>query len=406
MKPSANVEMFLAEDKWSALSGRDQLWRSVLAHSAMATAIVFLAGVDSTAPQRIADSTSIRLEFRSPTQKTVDTKPFPVRAEQFSPVRTPADDEASGSVNLTPNLSRPEAATEKPPEVTSPTARLGPSIKTPLLHGKKNVHRTQQPITIPLPLETASSSPAPAESSKGPSKTPLSLLTSGAGRRTFGAPESAHSTPTVQVSHTSEALIDTQLPKEFINIDNGSRQGAIQCTPRQTFSELDRQACQAFYRGETIAGSNKEEAKQLWQKAVGLMELALPLLAAEQGAENAEMASALRNVGRCFDRLNEPNKSCEYYKKSASMYRKLEGADSKEFGVSLVFYADALINQGNFQNAEEPLKESLPIYRQAYGDKSEYVAWTYQRLARICNHTKRQAEADRYTTMANALLGK
>ncbi len=88
------------------------------------------------------------------------------------------------------------------------------------------------------------------------------------------------------------------------------------------------------------------------------------------------------------------------------MYRKLEGASSKEFGISLVFYADALINQGDFQNAEEPLKESLPIYRQAYGEKSEYVAWTYQRLARICNHTKRQAEAERYTTMASALLDK
>lgn len=136
------------------------------------------------------------------------------------------------------------------------------------------------------------------------------------------------------------------------------------------------------------------------------MEQALPLLAAEQGAENAEMASALRNIGRCFDRLNEPSKACEYYKSSASMYRKLEGASSKEFGISLVFYADALINQGDFQNAEEPLKESLPIYRQAYGEKSEYVAWTYQRLARICNHTKRQAEAERYTTMASALLDK
>ncbi len=197
--------------------------------------------------------------------------PFPVRAEHFSPARSQIDDEANGSVDLTGNLNRTEGATEKPPEITSPTARLGPSIKTPLLHGEKNVHRTKQPVTIPLPIETASSSPAPAESSKGPSKTPLSLITSGAGRKTFGAPESAHTTPIVQVSHTGGALIDTQIARGFINIDNGSGQAAVPVTPRQTFSELDRQACQAFYRGETIAGSNKEEAKQLWQKAVVLM---------------------------------------------------------------------------------------------------------------------------------------
>lgn len=375
----------------------------MIAHSVAAAVIVFLAGIHSSSPQRITDTPSVRLEFLSPTPKQVATTPLPVPAEQFSPVSTEIDDEANGSVDLTPNLIRPEAATEKPPEMTSPTARIGPSIKTPLLHGEKNVQRTKQPVTIPLPIETASSSPSPAESSRGPSKTPLSLLTSGTGRKTFGAPENAQRTATVLVSHPSGAPIDAHLPKGFISIDNGS--GAVPVKPRPTFSELDRQACQAFYRGETIAGSNKDEAKQLWQKAVDLMEQALPLLSAEQGSENAEMASALRNVGRCFDRLNEPGKSCEYYKKSASLYRKLEGTSSKEFGISLVFYADALINQGDFQSAEGPLQESLPIYRQAYGDKSEYVAWTYQRLARICSQTERQVEADSYTAMAKTILG-
>lgn len=391
VRTCANIDMFLAEEKWSALNGRQQFCRSVMAHSVIATTIALLAGMHGDYSNSVADRTFIRMEINQHSATVSQSVQFPARTLQFSPVSTPIEDRTKASADLTPNMIRPEGTTEKPPEMTSPTTRPGPPLKTPLLTGSNDVHMTKQPNKTPLPVKSASSSPTPSESSKGPSKTPLSLVSNGAGNKSFGAPDRPDSRP-AQDSRTSASMVD--LPPRRVG-------------PRQrTFAELDRQACQAFYRGETIASSNAQEAKQLWQKAVALMDEALPLLALEQGAENAEMASALRNVGRCYDRLNQPDKSCEYHKNSAAMYKKLEGSSSKEFGISLVFYADALINQGDFSKAEAPLKESLPIYEQTYGDKSQYVAWTYQRLAKICNHTERPDEAERFNTLANSILNK
>lgn len=175
---------------------------------------------------------------------------------------------------------------------------------------------------------------------------------------------------------------------------------------KPSFEELDQKACATFMEGESCANSDPDKASSLWQKSIGIMNQAIPLLEAESGPESTTMAEALRNVGRCYDKLTNYERSSQLYMQSAQMLEKLLGPESIERAISLVYYGDAKLNSGNYAEAEAPLLESLPAYRSKYGEKSQYLCWTYQRLARICRQTNRADEAKKWQDKMQEAGGK
>lgn len=175
-------------------------------------------------------------------------------------------------------------------------------------------------------------------------------------------------------------------------------------TARETFSELDMKACRTFVEGENLAEKDLEKAKSLWQEAIKIMDRAIPLLITESGPESATMAEALRNVGRCYDKLKQYDRSAELYSQSAEMLERVKGPEFLGRGISLVYLGDARIEQSNYHEAETALLASLPVYCKHYGENSQYVGWTYQRLARICFHTNRAEKGIEWQKKAQEIL--
>ena len=206
----------------------------------------------------------------------------------------------------------------------------------------------------------------------------------------------------IKIAATDLNLANSNLPPVISSVPSHGALALIQ----KSFAELDGQACHSFVEGENSQKSgDAAKAKEHWIKAIAIMEMAIPILRRETGVEDStQMAEALRNVGRCYDELKEFDKSEKYYFDSAQMCARVSGAACVGRGVSLVFLADSLINQKRFKDAEEPLMQSLPIYRQTYGDKSKYVAWTYQRLSRICLNTERKVEGNGWQEKADSIL--
>ncbi|MBX9573640.1 MAG: tetratricopeptide repeat protein [Candidatus Obscuribacterales bacterium] len=174
--------------------------------------------------------------------------------------------------------------------------------------------------------------------------------------------------------------------------------------PKQSFSEIDMKACQTYMEGENFQSADPPRAKARFRSAIALMDQAIPILVSESGPESTQMAEALQNVGRCYDKLTEYDRSEAYYSNSAKMFEKVSGEKSLGRGIALVYLADALIHQKKYKPAEEALLASLPIYSQQYGERSNYVAWTYQRLSRICSNTERADEATKWNSKANEIL--
>lgn len=206
-------------------------------------------------------------------------------------------------------------------------------------------------------------------------------------------------------SKVIQSSLDDSLPAHigFNDIASAITQASTFLLPKSSFSELDTKACQTFMEGESLQSADLEKANERFRKAIALMDQAIPLLVAESGAESRQMAEALQNVGRCYDKLKDYNRSEEYYLKSSKMQEKVSGEKSLGRGISLVYLADALIEQKKYKAAEEALLTSLPIYEQQYGANSKYVAWTYQRLNKICAFTERSEEAEKWRTKAEQI---
>jgi hypothetical protein len=403
---TANIDMFHPEAKWSSLSSRDQILRSIAAHIGLAVP-VFILALSNGSVSKPLERNSIQFELVTAAQSPVAT--LPNEASQLSPVRTPVDDLSQSSSALTSNVLDPNGRTERPPEMTSPTTRPGDSVNEKRQTGQPLL-AYHQPITVPLTSASQASSPKPSSESIGHKTVPISMTTAGKGANSFGAPKnSLRPGPHTRLSLEFPAGISmASSPNGYLKIDNGpgTAPSIVASVPKETFAQLDSRACAAFYRGERIGAARPEEAKALWLEAAALMDRAIPLLASEQGTDNSEMASALRNVGRCYDKLHDPAKAAEYHRQSADLYKKVEGESSREFAVAMVYYADALIEKNDLSLAEEALLQSLPIYKQIYGENSQYVAWTYQRLAKISARTERQTESTRYSQLANEILTK
>lgn len=416
MKTSANIALFYPEEKWSALNNRQQLLRSFATHAALLAMFGGLLGLFASDRQCSRTSSYLMLDL-SPVVKPASTQPPPSEP-------TTIDNEGASSVDPQDLASRTPLNIDSsplpngkviPPEITSPSTRKGPSIKEARIEGE-NILKVEQPNKLSMVAVTdqMASSPKPADIAAGPKQAKIAGATAtGQGAPSLGAHKNQTAQPALPptTDKTSQSLPSTSLAYANVSGASTNRAGLLQEPPVQvvnneSFAELDGRACRAFYRAEQIAPTNKDEAQKLYQSAAKIMVEALPVLVREQGNESNELALALNNTGRCFERLNQDQQAAEYFESSVKMYEKIGKARSAERGVGLVYLADSLIKQGKYKEAESPLKDSLPIYCDVYGNESQLVAVTYQRLANICLQTKRDEEAAGYSKIARRILGQ
>ncbi len=419
VKSSANFSLFYPEEKWVALNGEQQFARSVLTHAGV-LAILFAIMTIHGGSRPVLDSHAMHVDLvlsdRNSPPQTVQsaTSATDIETEGAS-ASSLTDSVARTPLEVTPN-SRPAGDIVKPPEITLASTRPGPAIKQSYQAGE-HVLLLKQPQTVPVPVNTMATSPNPSEKSFGPVKEPSSgTIANGDGARHIGAPQPHPG----QISQTPSATVSAPASTETIEQSVGSseKNGVVaMASPGQSttpsipvapetekFADLDSKACLAFYRGEQIAAENPDEAKKLYESAAQLMARAIPVLEREQSGQCDEMALALSNTGRCFDHLDQNEAAASYFDRASKLYEKLGKQLGIERGAALVYLADSLTKQGKFAEAEKPLKDSLPSYCTYYGKESQYVAWTYKRLATVCKRLGREDEANNYTKMANAML--
>lgn len=173
---------------------------------------------------------------------------------------------------------------------------------------------------------------------------------------------------------------------------------------KSTFSELDGRACRVFYKGEAISNTEREKAVGMWREALSLMQEAVPLLKQELGKEeNAVLAMAVRNTGRCYERLGDYQKAESLFRESAEMYQRISGTESAERAISLVYLGDLFLTEGKLDAAEKQFLESLPIYEKSYGEKADAVLWTHQRLLNLYRKMGRTVDANRESEIVQKL---
>lgn len=172
-----------------------------------------------------------------------------------------------------------------------------------------------------------------------------------------------------------------------------------------SFSELDGRACQAFYAGEAVMSSDKPRAEALWKEALSIMDEAIPTLMEETGNRDSPVFSeALRNTGRCYQRLEQYPRAREMFQQSADMYLRLQGPDCAGRGVSLVYLGDAFFSEGKLPEAEKHFLDSLPIYETHYGKNSAEAGWTHQRLANVYRAMNRSSDAAHEDELATQMM--
>ncbi len=174
---------------------------------------------------------------------------------------------------------------------------------------------------------------------------------------------------------------------------------------KASFSELDGRACKAFYAGEAIMSSDAVKASALWKEALSIMDEALPTLMQETGnRDSVVFGEALRNTGRCYQRLQQYGPAREMFQQSADMYLRLQGAQCAGRGVSLVYLGDAFFSDGKLPEAEKQFLETLPIYETQYGKSSEELAGMHQRLANVYRAMGKTSDSEREEQLSKQIL--
>lgn len=174
---------------------------------------------------------------------------------------------------------------------------------------------------------------------------------------------------------------------------------------KASFSELDGRAGKAFYAGEAIMSTDPARASALWKEALSIMDEALPTLMEETGnRDSVVFGEALRNTGRCYQRLQQYGRAREMFQQSADMYLRLQGAQCAGRGISLVYLGDAFFSDGNLAEAKKHFLETLPIYESQYGKTSEELAWTHQRLANVYRAMGKASDCQREEQLSKQIM--
>lgn len=382
-----------SEDRWRAMPLHRQILCSVATHacliSLLACAVAahaykpLSAEVNSLAVEFVLDSKNIDGTSFIVSRNATTAKAIPIKA---APTDVSAITRASTDVEFLPDseTSKTVLVPVKGTSVVTDIEPVGlaPTPNAPKSRGK-NITKNANPVKVAL--STAAGTGAKTSSSE---------------QSALNAKSSLTTAPVAQVSFNQQSPSPVGITNK---IASAVTQAAAVFLPKVSFSELDGKACQSFTEGENVQSSDPVKAKERFRNAIALMDQAIPILESESGAESTQMAEALQNVGRCYDKLAEYDRSAEYYSNCAKMLSKVSGDQSLGRGIALVFLGDALINQRKFKEAEAALLSSLPIYVKQYGESSQYVKWTYQRLNRICANTDRATEAEKWRTKAEAI---
>jgi hypothetical protein len=385
-----------SEDKWRAMPLHRQILCSVATHACAMSLLVCVVAAHASKPLS-SDANALSVEFVLDS-KNVDGTSFIVARNAATaraiPIKAAPTDVSAVSSVITDIEYVPHNATSK-------------TVLVPV-KGASVISEIQPLGTAPSPNSLKSQGKNFTKNAN-PVKVALSTL-SGTGAKTSTSEQSAinaksslTTSPVTQVSFSQKNPSPVGITNK---IASAVTQAAAVFLPKVSFSELDGKACQVFTEGENVQSSDPAKAKERFRSAIALMDQAIPILESESGAESAQMAEALQNVGRCYDKLAEYDRSAEYYSNCAKMLGKVSGDQSLQRGIALVFLGDAFINQRKFKEAEAALLESLPIYVRQYGESSQYVKWTYQRLNRICANTERATEAEKWRTKAEAIAAK
>lgn len=380
-----------SEDRWRAMPVHRQILFSVATHACVMTVLVFVVATHAYKPIS-ADANDLAVEFVLDS-KNVDGTSFIVASNATTAKAIPIMSVSDVSV-----ITRVKDIEFLPPGETSDSSFDSVCSFPPL--------PDTQPVGT-VPAHNASKSHGKnITKNANPVKVALSTLT-GTGAKTSTSEQSAiNAKSSLTTSPLTQVSLSQQSPSPVgitNKIASAVTQAAAVFLPKVSFSELDGKACQSFSEGESVQSSDPVKAKERFRNAIALMDQAIPILESESGAESTQMAEALQNVGRCYDKLEEYDRSAQYYSNCAKMLGKVSGDQSLQRGIALVFLGDALINQRKYKEAEEALLSSLPIYVKQYGESSQYVKWTYQRLNRICANTDRGAEAEKWRTKAESI---
>ena len=363
---STYLAILETEQRWRALTPGQALCRSLLLHSMVLVSLSWLA-IYYVVPQHRDAGAVITFELgpnvNHCTRNSSERKPtltqVALNGPQQAPVKSQVLRRQPAVVAHVPRSGRHLA-------VPTRSQPLSISFGSQPLPGKVSPVpsapiRKAQPLTPLPPLSPQTSKPA------GPAFIEVT-----------NAPNSI--APTPQLSAGTRPALEPGVVSPA-NVPGSAR---------STFAQMDAEACREFFHAEAIANSKPEQARRSYERALALMVEAVPILKQEVGAGHREIAFATFNLGRCYYRTGHLQEARQSFEHAAFRYQRQSGDESMERANTLVWLADVLKDLKMYAEAETALKDSLPAYKQHFGDESKEVKGTYHRLAHIFDATNRK----------------
>ncbi len=138
--------------------------------------------------------------------------------------------------------------------------------------------------------------------------------------------------------------------------------------------------------GVVLMASDPEEAQTVLEQAIATLERGLP-------ATHPDLAVPMTNYGQLMRQLGEPAVAEAWLRRAMEIYRA-NAPNSARLAVSMDNLADVLQTQGDVDEAEQLLKDSIEILEEKLGTNDPQLATSLNNLALLYRRQSRFAEAE------------
>jgi tetratricopeptide (TPR) repeat protein len=153
------------------------------------------------------------------------------------------------------------------------------------------------------------------------------------------------------------------------------------------FIKLRSASSPATHNGGTQSAEYYEEAQQLLERAVAIIENRL-------GDKHPDLGALLNNFASLHSQNGNWEKAEPLFLKSLAIVEVVHGPEHLSTGNSLMNYAAFLYIQGKYDEAELPVRRALAIRRKALGENHPHTAQSYNNLANLLRRLNRFDEAE------------